>query len=96
VGGGNYARFWKDLSLVFRGGLEDFGVGGGLTPPAACADGGRLRVAGAVRLVRMFLGGIGEDDSVVFGCACTPAFGRAEPTHRAKCRAISGAPGKLE
>ena len=26
-------------------------------------------------------------------CGCTPAFGRAEPTHRARCRAMDGDPG---
>jgi hypothetical protein len=31
VGGGNYARFWKYISLVFIGGLVIFGAEGGLT-----------------------------------------------------------------
>ena len=31
MGGGNYARFWKDLSLVFIGGLAVLERLGGLT-----------------------------------------------------------------
>ena len=38
MGGGNYARFWKDKSPVFIGGVVVFGVLGGLT--GFCADGG--------------------------------------------------------
>jgi hypothetical protein len=40
----------------------------------------------------MDCGGSKEKQFNRCGCAFTPAFGRAEPIHRAKSRAMNGAP----